>query len=161
MAESAFDLNPAWPKAKYYTELTRQLAAVLDGENNLVARLSLVAASLGETKRYLWAGFYLVEGTELVQRRHAGPLPCLRIARGKGVCGTAWASNEDLLVPNVNEFPGHIACSSLSNSEVVIPLRERTGAVRGVLDVDHTEIHGLDADDLRGLRAIADLCLDA
>jgi len=158
MAESALELDPSWNKATFYSELNRQLKVVLEGENNLIARLSMIAATLGETKRFLWSGFYLVDGAELVLGPYSGPLPCFRIAKGRGVCGVAWARNEDLLVPNVHDFPGHIACSSLSNSEVVVPLRDpRTQAVIGVLDVDHVDLGGMDADDLAGLRALADL----
>ena len=147
------------PKQKFYTELYQELSAILDREQNLICRLATIAAALGETKRYLWAGFYLVEGNELVLGPFAGPLACMRIARGRGVCGKSWETGQSILVPNVHEFPDHIACSSLSNSEIVIPIKGPDGNVIGVLDVDHTEVSGLDQDDLASLNKIAQLAI--
>ncbi|MDB5037218.1 MAG: diguanylate cyclase [Bacteriovoracaceae bacterium] len=146
------------PKPLFYRELEKQLRVVLGDESNRISRMATVASVLGETKKFLWAGFYLVEGDELVLGPFSGPLACFRIKKGRGVCGTAWATEKAILVPNVHDFPGHIACSSLSNSEIVIPIRDRNKKkIIGVLDIDHVDVNGLDEDDLQGFKNIADL----
>lgn len=155
MADSTLDISPTLSKADFYSELCGQLEVILEGETDAVARMSTIAAALGSLGKYLWAGFYIVRGEELVLGPFNGPLACFRIAKGRGVCGQAWEQNENLLVPNVHEFTGHIACSSASNSEIVIPLRRKTGEVWAVLDVDHVMINGLDEADLRGLTKLA------
>src|SRR5699024_6790408 len=122
-------------KEEQYRSLIPQIAALLEGESDLIANLANVSAALKEQFNYFWVGFYLVKKNELVLGPFQGPVACTRIGKGKGVCGTAWDRSETLIVADVDAFPGHIACSSLSKSEIVIPLI-RAGEVIGVLDVD-------------------------
>ncbi|MBM3116694.1 GAF domain-containing protein [Jeongeupia naejangsanensis] len=155
MAES---LNvAAGDKAARYALLQPQLAALLAGEPNLTARLANAAAALKQTFDWLWVGFYLVDGDELVLGPFQGPVACFRIAHGRGVCGSTWARAETLVVPDVDAFPGHIACSSASRSEIVVPLRDSHGDVIGVLDVDSEHLNEFDDIDARALEAIAAL----
>ncbi|BCL76166.1 hypothetical protein JHS3_19020 [Jeongeupia sp. HS-3] len=144
-------------KAARYASLLPQLAALLDGETNLTARLANTAAALKQSFDWLWVGFYLVDGDELVLGPFQGPVACFRIRHGRGVCGTAWARNETQLVADVDAFPGHIACSSASRSEVVVPLRNAQGGVIGVLDVDSERLGDFDDVDACELEAIAAL----
>ncbi|AOY00338.1 GAF domain-containing protein [Jeongeupia sp. USM3] len=144
-------------KAARYASLQPQLAALLAGEPDLTARLANAAAALRQTFDWLWVGFYLVDGDELVLGPFQGPVACFRIAHGRGVCGSAWARNETLVVPDVDAFPGHIACSSASRSEIVVPLHDRAGRVVGVLDVDSERLAEFDEIDARELAAIAAL----
>lgn len=137
-------------KESQYQSLIPQLKALLVGEENLIANLANVAAALKEQFNFFWVGFYLVEGDELVLGPFQGPVACTRIAYNKGVCGSAWAQKKVLLVPNVDEFPGHIACSSLSKSEIVLPLYQGEKII-GVLDVDS---HLLDEIDKKYLEEI-------
>lgn len=122
-------------KAEQYRSLIPQIVAVTEGEADLIANLANIAACLREQFRWLWVGFYLVKGGELVLGPFQGPLACTRIQKGRGVCGTSWAEKRTLIVPDVNAFPGHIACSSLSLSEIVIPVI-RNDDVVAVLDAD-------------------------
>src|ERR1700744_5369484 len=122
-------------KIEQYEGLLPQVRGLLEGETDLIANLANVAGALKEQFGWLWVGFYLVKGEELVLGPFQGPVACTRIRKGKGVCGTSWAKAETLIVPDVEAFPGHIACSSLSRSEIVVPII-RDGAVIGVLDVD-------------------------
>jgi L-methionine (R)-S-oxide reductase len=156
MNENSFQIKDSSNKEEFYSEFSRQIRIYLEGEKNLITQMATMAAALGESRRFLWAGFYLVDGNELVLGPFSGPLACFRIRKGQGVCGKAWVENNSLLVPNVHEFPGHIACSSLSNSEIVVPIR-KDGKVIAVMDIDHTEISGLDSLDLKGLEQIAAL----
>ncbi len=144
-------------KADKYSALIPQLEALLAGETNLIARLANTAAALHATFDWLWTGFYLVRNDQLVLGPFQGPIACFRIAHGRGVCGTAWAQNATLLVPDVEAFPGHIACSSLSRSEIVVPLRDAGGQVMGVLDVDSLKLADFDAVDQAWLEKIAAL----
>jgi L-methionine (R)-S-oxide reductase len=119
-----------------YDVLIPQLQTLVAGETDLIANLANIAAAIKETFGFLWVGFYLVKEDALVLGPFQGPIACTRIARGRGVCGTAWEKRESILVGDVNSFEGHIACSSLSKSELVVPLRDPDGDVWGVLDLD-------------------------
>lgn len=152
MAENLY-VSATADKAEKYETVTPQIRSLVTGEPDLVANLANVAAVLKEVFGFFWVGFYLVKDGELVLGPFQGPLACTRIALGKGVCGAAAAQKESLLVPDVDQFPGHIACSSLSKSEVVIPLL-RNGEVLGVLDVDSDQLDDFDQTDLKGLEAI-------
>ncbi|PST83206.1 diguanylate cyclase [Pedobacter yulinensis] len=133
-------------KAGQYESLLPQLQALLPGETDPVANMGNLCAALKEQFGWLWVGFYLVKGDELVLGPFQGPVACTRIRKGKGVCGTAWAEARTLIVPDVEAFPGHIACSSLSRSEIVLPLVSE-GQVVGVLDVDSVDLNSFDSTD--------------
>ncbi|HUQ96733.1 MAG TPA: GAF domain-containing protein [Chitinophagaceae bacterium] len=153
----AEDLNIATgTKAEQYEALLPQLKGVLDGESDLIANLANIAAALKEQFGWLWVGFYLVKENELVLGPFQGPVACTRIRKGRGVCGAAWERAETLLVPDVEAFPGHIACSSLSRSEIVVPIL-KTGVVVAVLDVDSIELESFDTTDQHYLEAIVKL----
>ena len=137
-------------KAAKYSALLRQLQALTAGESDLVANLSNISAALFQTFGHLWTGFYLVKDGQLVLGPFQGPIACTRIGLGKGVCGACWSKAETLIVPDVEQFPGHIACSSLSRSEIVVP-GFKDGKVALVLDVDSTELAAFDAVDAEGL----------
>lgn len=160
MAEDLLIANGT--KEEQYRQLIPQIEAIISGEADLVANLGNTAAALKEQFGWLWVGFYLVktasnnEGEELVLGPFQGPLACTRIRRGKGVCGTAWAEARTMIVPDVEQFPGHIACSSLSRSEIVVPII-RNGKVLGVLDADSTELNTYDETDQRFLEQIISL----
>ncbi|MET0634732.1 MAG: GAF domain-containing protein [Chitinophagaceae bacterium] len=143
-------------KQEQYESLIPQIKALIDGEPDLVANLANTAAALKEQFGWLWVGFYLVKKDELVLGPFQGPVACTRIRRGRGVCGTSWAEARTLIVPDVELFPGHIACSSLSRSEIVIPMI-RDGQVIGVLDVDSEETALFDETDQRYLEKIVSL----
>lgn len=140
-------------KSEQYEELFTQLKYLVGNETNSVANLANVTAGLKEFFNFFWVGFYLVESGELVLGPFQGPIACTRIAFGKGVCGTAWKNNETILVPNVDEFPGHIACSSLSKSEIVVPLRKENKVI-GVLDVDSDKLNEFDTVDQKYLEEL-------
>lgn len=140
-------------KAEQYKALIPQVTALLSYETDLVANLANVAAALKEQFGWFWVGFYLVKGEELVLGPFQGPVACTRIKKGKGVCGSAWAEGKTLIVPDVDKFPGHIACSSLSKSEIVVPFI-RNGEVVGVLDVDSAEYDSYDETDRQYLEEI-------
>lgn len=144
-------------KAEKYETLLPQVRALITGETDWVANLANVSAALKETFDFFWVGFYLVKEDELVLGPFQGPVACTRIRRGRGVCGTAWAENKTLLVPDVEQFPGHIACSSLSRSEVVVPLRDAEGQVWGVLDIDSRELAAFDEVDVCYLKKLVAL----
>jgi len=143
-------------KEEQYTALYPQIAALLEGEPDLVANLANTAAALKEQFRWLWVGFYFVKNGELVLGPFQGPVACTRIRKGRGVCGTSWAEARTLIVPDVEKFPGHIACSSLSRSEIVVPLF-RDGEVAGVLDVDSADLDHFDETDRLHLEKIVAL----
>jgi len=140
-----------------YAALIPQLRSLLQGEPNLVANLANVSAALFQTFGWHWVGFYLVDGNELVLGPFQGPVACTRIARGKGVCGTSWEKAIPLVVGDVELFEGHIACSPLSRSEIVVPLVRPDGVIWGVLDADSTVPDHFDQLDLRMLGEIASL----
>lgn len=151
MFEAAVD--PNLPKPALYGELTASLAALLEGETDALANLANAAALLsGALARINWCGFYLLRSGELVLGPFQGKPACVRIALGKGVCGTAAARRETLVVPDVLAFPGHIACDAASRSEIVVPILV-DGVLRGVLDVDAPETDRFDAEDCAGLEA--------
>lgn len=150
----AEDLNIAQgTKEEKYRTLLPQLKSLLEGEDDLIANLANASAALKETFRFFWVGFYLVKGEELVLGPFQGPIACTRIKKGRGVCGTAWAKAQTLVVPDVDAFPGHIACSSLSRSEIVVPLR-RGDEVWGVLDIDSEELNSFEETDARFLEEL-------
>ena len=135
-----------------YSLLNKQLDALLTGETNRTGMLANAAALLMQTGGWFWIGFYLVEGEELCLGPFQGTVACYRIGYGKGVCGTAWSERRSLVVPDVEEFPGHIACSSLSRSEIVVPIFAGETIV-GVLDIDSTETDTFTEADRIGLEA--------
>lgn len=143
-------------KEQQYQALLPQIKGLLTGETNAVANMANICAALKEQFNFFWVGFYLVENNELVLGPFQGPVACTRIAYNRGVCGSAWAQQETLIVPNVEEFPGHIACSSLSKSEIVIPII-KDGKCIGVLDVDSQELDSFDLIDKKYLIAILEV----
>lgn len=141
-------------KVEKYQTLLPQIKSLIEGENDLIANLANVSAALKETFGFFWVGFYLVKGEELVLGPFQGLIACIRIRKGRGVCGTAWTKAETLVVPDVDAFPGHIACSSLSRSEIVVPLIRGNGEVWGVLDIDSESLNTFDETDARFLGEI-------
>jgi len=138
-----------------FTTALQHIKGVTSGEKNLVANLANIAAILKTLEGYFWVGFYLVEGKELVLGPFQGPVACTRIGHGRGVCGTSWAEKRSILVPDVHLFPGHIACSALSQSEVVVPVLNRNGDVHMVIDVDSDLPAAFDSGDVKFLEAVA------
>lgn len=136
-----------------YAELVPQVEALVAGEPDLVANLSNIAAALRQAMGFFWVGFYLVKGNQLVLGPFQGPIACTRIDLGKGVCGTSWKEKRVIVVPDVGEFPGHIACSSASKSEIVLPVM-KNGEVVMVLDVDSDRLNDFNSEDEEGLKAI-------
>ena len=155
MAES-LSLSQNTDKASRYQELLPQLAALIESESDLIANLANVAAALKSTFGFFWVGFYRVDQQALVLGPFQGPIACTRIAFGKGVCGTAWSQARTQLVDDVDQFPGHIACSSASRSEIVVPIMG-SGQVVAVLDVDSDQLADFDATDVYWLEQLADL----
>ena len=143
-------------KEEQYESLLPQIKALLEGEPDLIANLANVTGALKEQFNWLWIGFYLVKHDELVLGPFQGPVACTRIKKGKGVCGTSWAKTKTLIVPDVEKFPGHIACSSLSRSEIVIPII-RNNKVLGVLDADSIDLDHYDIIDQKYLEQVVDL----
>lgn len=143
-------------KEEQYKELIPQIKGLLTGEPDLIANLANICAALKEQFGWLWVGFYWVRNEELVLAPFQGPVACTRIRKGKGVCGTSWAEAKTLIVPDVEQFPGHIACSSLSKSEIVVPVI-RSGVVLGVLDVDSVDLNTFDETDQKFLEEIVSL----
>ena len=140
-------------KAEQYQTLIPQIKALIDGEPDLVANLANITGALKEQFGWFWVGFYLVKGEQLVLGPFQGPVACTRINKGRGVCGSSWAKAETLIVPDVEKFPGHIACSSLSKSEIVIPIINNN-EVTGVLDVDSGLLNDFDETDKKYLEEI-------
>ncbi|MCH7409574.1 GAF domain-containing protein [Belliella sp. DSM 111904] len=145
MAETLYIPTDA-DKAKKYEAILPQIEALISGEADLVANLANIAAVLRTTFGFFWVGFYLVKDDQLVLGPFQGPIACTRINLGRGVCGTAWKENQTQLVPDVEAFPGHIACSSASKSEIVVPF-SKNGIVIGVLDVDSDQLTDFDDTD--------------
>ena len=145
-------------KEEQYRELLELVKSYIDGETCEVSVLANAAALLHEAMapRYFWTGFYMVDGEELVLGPFQGPAACYRIRLGRGVCGTAWKNKCTLVVPDVEKFPGHIACSSLSRSEIVVPLLDSNGNVKAVLDIDSRELAAFDDTDAHWLEQIAE-----
>lgn len=155
MAED-LSISTSTSKAEQYESLIPQIEALLYGETDLVANMANVCAALKEQFKWFWVGFYLVKDGQLVLGPFQGPVACTRINKGKGVCGTSWEQTKALIVPDVEAFPGHIACSSLSKSEIVLPLF-KNGEVIGVLDVDASELDQFDETDALYLEQIVKL----
>lgn len=143
-------------KEQKYKELLPQIEALISDEPDLIANMANVASAIHMATGYLWVGFYFVKGEELVLGPFQGPIACTRIKKGKGVCGTAWASKHTQLVPDVDAFPGHIACSSDSKSEIVVPAI-REGEVNFVLDIDSNKIRDLDTIDVQFFEQVVNL----
>lgn len=144
-------------KEKKYQQLIPQLTALIEGESDLIANMANISAALREVFGWWWVGFYLVKENELVLGPFQGPIACSRIKFGMGVCGTAWKEQNSILVPDVNSFPGHIACSSSSVSEIVIPIYTTEKLIIGVLDVDSEHFDTLDSVDVLYLEKIANV----
>ncbi|MEZ5346173.1 MAG: GAF domain-containing protein [Pyrinomonadaceae bacterium] len=143
-----------------YTEIAPQIAALIGSETDLTANLANVAAVLKEAFGFYWVGFYLVKENQLVLGPFQGPLACTRIDFDKGVCGHCYTTRETVIVPNVDEFPGHIACSSATRSEIVLPVFDRNGNVCAVLDVDSDELDDFGEVDSEGLGEIVKIIED-
>lgn len=149
--------NRTHDRQAIYASLLPQLDALLTGETDLTANLANTAAALREAFGFFWVGFYLTKENQLVLGPFQGPIACTRIAFNKGVCGAAYSRRETILVPDVEQFPGHIACSSASKSEVVVPIFDASGAVAMVLDVDSDQLNDFDQIDVHGLEQVAAL----
>lgn len=147
-------------KQERYEALLPQIKAVVEDEPDLIANMANVAAMLHETFGFWWTGFYRVEGAELVLGPFQGPMACTRIRKGRGVCGTAWLKEETQVVPDVDKFPGHIACSSASRSEIVVPIFQE-GKVIAVLDIDSERLSTFDQTDRHYLEQITFLIANA
>lgn len=144
-------------KAEQYQALLPQIEALLTGEPDVIANLANICAALKEQFKWFWIGFYLVKGDELVLGPFQGPVACTRIALGRGVCGSAWQQEKTLIVPDVDAFPGHIACSSLSRSEIVIPVFNSNKEVVAVFDLDSEELDTFDETDALYLEQVVNL----
>jgi len=138
-----------------YAEIAPQIDALVAGETDLIANLANITAVLKEALSFFWVGFYVVKDGQLVLGPFQGPLACTRIRFDEGVCGHAYSTRRTVIVPNVDEFPGHIACSTAARSEIVVPLFDGNGSVAGVLDVDSDRINDFSDDDRIGLEKIA------
>lgn len=156
MAETLY-IPESTDRQAVYAALVPQIKALLDGETNLIANLANVAAVLREAFGFFWVGFYLKDQHDLVLGPFQGPLACTRIPFNKGVCGHAFSTEKTVLVPDVEQFPGHIACSSASKSEIVVPIRNTAGEVVGVLDVDSDQLNDFSEHDIHGLEALVEL----
>jgi L-methionine (R)-S-oxide reductase len=143
-------------KEEQYLALVPQIKALLEGEPDLIANLANMVAALKEQFNWFWVGFYLVKENELVLGPFQGPVACTRIQKGRGVCGSSWQQQATLIVPDVEKFPGHIACSSLSKSEIVVPVI-RNGSVVAVLDVDSDTLNQFDNTDQQYLESLMEL----
>ena len=144
-------------KEPQYDLIFRQIAALVEGETDTIAKMANMAAVLHESFGFWWTGFYRVAGEELILGPFQGPVACMHIPFGKGVCGTAWKRNESVVVPDVEAFPGHIACSSASRSEIVVPVHGPDGAVTAVLDIDSDRLATFDETDRVWLEKIVTL----
>ena len=137
-----------------YQLLAKQVESLIEGENNPVGQLANAVAILHETMGWWWTGFYMVKDDTLQLGVFQGPVACYNIKKGRGVCGTAWQEDRTIVVPDVEQFPGHIACSSESRSEIVVPMHDEGGEVVGVLDIDSRELATFDDVDARWLEEI-------
>jgi L-methionine (R)-S-oxide reductase len=144
-------------KEEKYKQLMPQIKALLEGEEDDIANIANVCAALKYGLEFFWVGFYLVKNNQLVLGPFQGPVACTRINIGKGVCGTAWQKKQTIIVPDVEKFEGHIACSAFTKSEIVIPIFNQNNTVIGVLDVDSDELNTFDAIDDKYLREILNL----
>lgn len=155
MAEQIIISEDISSKEDMYISLSPQIRSLIEGENDLVANLANVAAALKEAFNFFWIGFYIVKNNQLVLGPFQGPVACTRIAYGKGVCGTSWKDKKAIVVDDVNQFPGHIACSSYSQSEIVVPII-RNNEVVAVLDVDSDKLSQFDEIDQKYLTEIVE-----
>ncbi|MDD3079483.1 MAG: GAF domain-containing protein [Paludibacter sp.] len=156
MAET-LHIDRAVGKAEKYQSLLPQIEALINGEKDQTANLANISAVLHDAFGWWWVGFYLVRNDELVLGPFQGPVACTRIRKGKGVCGIAWFKAKSILVPDVEQFSGHIACSSLSVSEIVVPLFNHQGIVAGVLDIDSERYDVLDETDVHYLEQLSEI----
>ena len=145
-------------KVDKYQDLYKQIEAIVSDESDMIANMANTAALIHESFGFWWTGFYIVKDEQLVLGPFQGPVACTRIPYGKGVCGTAWKRKESIVVPDVEEFPGHIACSSLSRSEIVVPIFKE-GEVYAVLDIDSKELSTFDETDREHLERIVRLLI--
>jgi GAF domain-containing protein len=152
--EHSLSIDTSVGKEEIYLQVLNQLRALVQGEEDLIANLANSCALLKEAFNWWWVGFYLVKNQELVLGPFQGPVACTRIAYGRGVCGSAWQQQKTIIVPNVHDFPGHIACSSASLSEIVVPFFGSNQEVIGVLDVDSEHLNYFDEIDAKYLEAI-------
>jgi GAF domain-containing protein len=143
-------------KKEQYEQLYTQLKYILENESDQIARMATICSAIYEAFRFYWIGFYRVVSNELVVGPYIGTLGCLRIKKGKGVCGTCWEKGQTIIVPDVEQFPGHIACSSESKSEIVVPVFKNNSII-AVLDIDSTEYNTFDEQDKLGLEKIVEL----
>ena len=134
-------------KEKRYQELAKQISALVEGETDIISVMANVSAAIQEAMGFFWTGFYIVKGNELRLGPFQGSVACMHIPIGRGVCGTSWQRKSTVIVPDVEEFPGHIACSSLSRSEIVVPVFDTNGNVTAVLDIDSRELNTFDEVD--------------
>ena len=141
-------------KIEKYRLLTEQIRALIEGETDSVAVMANVCAAIHEAMEFWWTGFYRVKDGELVLGPFQGPVACMHIGFGKGVCGTAWKEQRTIIVPDVEQFPGHIACSSLSRSEIVVPVFSKNAEIVAVLDIDSKELSNFDETDQEYLEGI-------
>ena len=144
-------------KEEKYSLLTEQIKSLTEGETDAIAVMANVCAAIQQEMGFFWTGFYRVVGNELLLGPFQGPVACMHIPYGKGVCGSTWKQRETIVVPDVEQFPGHIACSSLSRSEIVVPLFSDSGDVTAVLDIDSKELATFDDTDRRYLETICGL----
>ena len=141
-------------KEERYQELSKQISALIEGETDSISVMANVSAAIHESMGFFWTGFYIVKGDELRLGPFQGSVACMHIPYGRGVCGTSWQRKATVIVPDVEEFPGHIACSSLSRSEIVVPVFDASGNVTAVLDIDSRELNTFDEVDQRWLEKI-------
>lgn len=146
----------AGSKTAQYESLIPQIAALIEGETDIIANMANISAALKAQFNWLWVGFYMVQNEELVVGPFQGPVACTRIAKGRGVCGTSWKESRTIIVADVGQFPGHISCSSLSRSEIVIPLIKQNEII-GVLDVDSERLNAFDTTDQIYLEKVVQL----
>lgn len=151
--------NQVMDKIEKYQLLTEQIRALIEGETDSVAVMANVCAAIHETMGFWWTGFYRVQNEELVLGPFQGPVACMHIGFGKGVCGTAWKEQRTIIVPDVELFPGHIACSSLSRSEIVVPVFSKDRIIVAVLDIDSKELSTFDETDREYLERICKMVI--
>ena len=144
-------------KEEKYRLLLKQISALIDGETEAVSVMANVCAAIHETMGFFWTGFYIVKDNELHLGPFQGPVACMHIPYGRGVCGTAWQRGETIVVPDVEQFPGHIACSSLSRSEIVVPVWDASHTIKAVLDIDSRNLNTFDDTDKLWLEEIVRL----
>ncbi len=149
------NINQRLDKESKYKDLLPQIKSLIEGEENIIANLANICAALKQTFNFFWVGFYLVHNNELVLGPFQGSIACTRIPFGKGVCGTSWKEQKTILVEDVDTFPGHIACSSLSRSEIVVPVFNKNNVVTMVLDIDSDKFADFDETDQKYLEQLA------